>query len=65
LTEEEVAAIDAAGRKGTPVTLHSMKKRLFKLARGKWLFIDYLPLLALILLFGYYYWLDGMQRFAI
>ena len=58
LTEEEVAAIDAAGANGPPVTLRSMKERLIKLARRKWLFTDYLVLLVLllqVLLFGYYY----------
>jgi len=61
LTEEEVAAIDAAGAKGPPVTLHSVKERLFKLARRKWSFTDYLKLIALFLLFSYYY---CMQRYA-
>jgi len=62
LTEEEVAAIDAAGAKGPPVTLHSVKEHLFKLAKRKWSITDYLILLALFLLFGYCYWLDGMQK---
>ena len=65
LTEEEVAAIDAAGANGPPVTLKFMKERLYKLAWRKWLFTDYFALLALFLLVAYHYWLDGMQRFAI
>ena len=59
-----MAEIDAAGAKGPPVKLHSMIEPLFKLVRRKWLFTDYLAPLALFLLFGYYYWVDGMQRFA-
>ena len=61
---EEVAAIGAAGAKGPPVTLHSVKERLFKLSRRKWLFTDYLVLLSLLLLSGYYYWVDAVQRSA-
>jgi hypothetical protein len=56
LTEEEVVAIDAAGAKGPPVTLHSVKERLFMLAQRKCLYTDYLALLALFLVFAYYYW---------
>ena len=64
LTDEEVAAIDAAGAKGPIMTLHSMKR----LARMKWMITDYLAivtLLVLLLMFGYYHWVDNMQRFAI
>ena len=64
LTENEVAEIDAAGAKGPPVTLRSMKLRLFKLARRKRLLTDYLALLALFILFGCYYLFGGMQMFA-
>ena len=64
LTEGEVAAIDAAGTNGPPVTLLSVKERLFKLPWRKWLFSVYHALLVLFLLVGYHCWLDGMQRFA-
>ena len=52
LTEEEVAAVDAAGAKGPPVTFHSVKERLFHIIRrGLSLRVtDYLALLALFLL---------------
>ena len=63
LTEEEVAAIDAAGAKGPPVSLHSVKERLFRSVRREWLLTDCLALLALILLFGYC-WYNRMQRFV-
>jgi len=49
LTVEEVAAIDAAGANGPPVTLRSIKERL--LFRRVWLFTSSLAFLALL---GYY-----------
>ncbi|KAF8811550.1 2,5-diketo-D-gluconic acid reductase [Phlegmacium glaucopus] len=58
LTEEEVAAIDAAGAKGPPVTLRSTKERL--LVRRTWLLTSSLAFFALL---GYY-WVIGMQRFT-
>ena len=64
LTDEEVAAIDAAGAKGPSVTLQSVKR----LALREWSITDYLAhvtLLALLLMFGYYHWVDGLQWFAI
>ena len=51
LTEEEIAAIDAAGAKGPPRTFHSVKEHLFNLVRRELLFTNYLALLALLALF--------------
>jgi hypothetical protein len=51
------------------MTLHCVKEHLFKLAKRKLLSttVNYyltLRVFALFLLFGYYYWVDGMQKFA-
>ena len=61
-----MAAIDAAGAKGPPVTLGSLKEHLIKLVRREWLITDFFAILALFLLFGYFYWIDrmGTQMFA-
>lgn len=63
LTEEEVAAIDAAGAKGPPVTLASMKEHLLvRKVRTVWLLTSFLIFLALL---GYYrVCCLGVQRFA-
>jgi len=67
LTEEEVAAIDAAGAKGPSVALcFTVKGHLFKLARRELVFTGCLAILALFFLFGYFYWGDymGSERFV-
>ena len=60
LTEEEVAAIDAAGAKGPPVTLRSMSPHL--LVRRLWLPTSSLAILGLLV----YYWVVcmGVHMFA-
>ena len=61
MTEEEVAAIDAAGAKGPSMALCSTAKgHLFKLARRELVFTGCLAILALFFLSGYFYWGDYM-----
>jgi len=55
LTEEEVAAIDAAGAKGPPVTLLSVKEHLVRRALTVW------SLTAFVALILFYFWVCCMR----
>jgi hypothetical protein len=60
LTEEEVAAIDAAGAKGPPLMSSSEKEHLFKLIRRGWA-------LYLLLVLGYFLFAawDEVEQFLV